>query len=366
VIYPFTPEIAAGLKVTEGQLGTLLSLRYGVSLGGPLFGAWADRVGHRRAMTIGLMLVSIGMGLIGLSEGLIGPGLGFIVSGVGSAIYIPALIAYMSDRTPYARRGRVLGTIELTWAISGMIGVPLMGVLLASRGWRAPFIALAAATLTCSGLTLILRNAPRLSTPGPHVQPLHGFKAILRNRSALAFVAAWFLVFFAFENIQISYGSWLEARFGLTATARGSLSTLFGVFELVASGSSSLLLDRIGKKRGVVGGLIVATLGYAILFALGSTALPWALAAISISFLGFEFSVVSGLSVMSELVPTARGTMLALAVSTGAVGRMAADPLGSALTANGAFVIVTSISLVAGIVNVILFATGVKEGHIAP
>ena len=162
VIYPFTPEIAAGLKISEAQLGTLLSLRYGVSLGGPLFGAWADRVGHRRAMTIGLLLVAVGMGLIGLSEGLIGPGLGFIISGIGSAIYIPALIAYMSDRTPYARRGRVLGTIELTWALSGMIGVPLMGVLLASHGWRAPFIALAAATLACAGLTLVLEETPHV------------------------------------------------------------------------------------------------------------------------------------------------------------------------------------------------------------
>ena len=361
VIYPYIPEVAAGLKITEGQLGTLMSLRYGVSLGGPLFGAWADRVGHRRAMTIGLLLVAIGMGVIGLSAGLIGPGLGFIISGIGSAIYIPALIAYMSDRTPYARRGRVLGAIELTWAISGMIGVPLMGALLSSQGWRAPFIGLAAATLICSGLTLLLKETPHNLAKGPRVRPLQGIKTIVRNRSALTFVAAWFLLFFAFENIQISYGSWLDAKFGLTITARGSISTLFGVFELLASGGSSLLLDRIGKKRGVVGGLIVATLGYAILFALGSRALPWALAAISISFLGFEFSVVSGLSVMSEQVPAARGTMLALAVSTGAIGRMVADPLGSALTANGAFSIVALISLVAGALNALVFATGVKE-----
>ena len=361
VIYPYVPEVAAGLKITEGQLGTLMSLRYGVSLGGPLFGAWADRVGHRRAMTIALLLVAIGMGLIGLSEGLIGPGLGFIISGLGSAIYIPALIAYMSDRTPYQRRGRVLGAIELTWAISGMIGVPLMGALLASHGWRAPFIGLAAAALICSGLTLLLKETLHALAKGLPVQPSQGFKAILRNRSALAFVAAWFLIFFAFENIQISYGSWLETQFGLTTTARGSISTLFGVFELMASGGSSLLLDRVGKKRGVVGGLIVATLGYAILFALGSTALPWALAAISIAFLGFEFSVVSGVSVMSELVPSARGTMLALAVSTGAIGRMLAASLGSALTANGAFTTVALISLAAGALNASVFAIGVKE-----
>ncbi|MBP7690032.1 MAG: MFS transporter [Thermoflexales bacterium] len=361
VIYPYVPEVAAGLKITEAQLGTLMSLRYGVSLGGPLFGAWADRVGHRRAMTIALLLVAVGTGLIGLSAGLIGPGLGFVVSGIGSAMYVPALIAYMSDRTPYQRRGRVLGTIELSWAISGMIGVPLMGALLASHGWRAPFIGLAAAVLICSGLTLLLKETPHALAKGSSGQFAPGFKAIVRNRSALAFVAAWFLIFFAFENVQISYGSWLETQYGLSTTARGSISTLFGVFELMASGGSSLLLDRIGKKRGVVGGLIVATLGYAILFTLGSTALPWALAAICIAFLGFEFSVVSGISVMSEQVPSARGTMLALAVSMGAVGRMVADPVGSALTAGGAFTTVALISLIAGALNASLFALGVKE-----
>lgn len=361
VIYPYVPEVAAGLKISETQLGTLMSLRYGVSLSGPLLGAWADRVGHRRAMTIALLLVAVGLGAIGFSEGLIGPGLGFIISGIGSAIYIPALIAYMSDRTPYQRRGRVLGTIELTWAISGMIGVPLMGALLASQGWRAPFIGLAAAALICSGLTLLLKETPHTPAREANGQFAAGFRAVVRNRSALAFVAAWFLVFFAFENIQISYGSWLEAQYGLSTTARGSISTLFGVFELIASGGSSLLLDRIGKKRGVTGGLAVATLGYGILLTLGSTALAWALIAICIAFLGFEFSVVSGLSVMSEQVPSARGTMLALAVSTGAIGRMVADPLGSALTASGAFSIVALISLIAGLLTVSLFALGVKE-----
>lgn len=361
VIYPYVPEVAAGLKITEGQLGTLMSLRYGVSLSGPLLGAWADRVGHRRAMTLALLLVAVGLGAIGFSEGLIGPGLGFVISGIGSAIYIPALIAYLSDRTAYQRRGRVLGTIELTWAISGMIGVPLMGALLASQGWRAPFIGLAAAALICSGLTLLLKETPHAPAREAHRPFAAGLRAVVRNRSALAFVAAWFLVFFAFENIQISYGSWLEAQYGLSTTARGSISTLFGVFELIASGGSSLLLDRIGKKRGVVSGLTVATIGYAILVTLGWTALGWALAAICVAFLGFEFSVVSGLSVMSEQVPAARGTMLALAVSTGAIGRMVADPLGSALTASGAFSIAALISLIAGLLNVSLFALGVKE-----
>lgn len=242
-----------------------------------------------------------------------------------------------------------------------MIGVPLMGALLASHGWRAPFIGLAAAAVICSGLTLFLNETPHALAKGSSGQFAPGFKAIVRNRSALAFVAAWFLIFFAFENIQISYGSWLETHYGLSTTARGSISTLFGVFELMASGGSSLLLDRIGKKRGVVGGLISRHAGLRDLVHARLDGAALGLGRDLHCLLGFEFSVVSGISVMSEQVPTARGTMLALAVSVGAVGRMVAAPLGSALTASGAFTTVALISLLAGGLNASIFAFGVKD-----
>lgn len=357
LVYPFMPEIAAGLKIGVDQLGALLSLRNGISIVGPLFGAWADRVGHRRAMIVGLLLVAIGMGLIGLSVGLIAPALGLIIAGAGSALYLPALLAYASERTPYRSRGRVLGAIELAWALSGMIGVPVMGLLIAPLGWRAPFVGLAVAAVSAAALTLILEEAPRDGTARPHFN----LGTVLRNRSALAFIAAWFLVFFAFEAMQVSYGSWLESRFGLDAAGRGSVQTLFGLFEIAASGGSTAFLDRLGKKRGVTGGLIVVVAGYLLLATLGQTALPWALASISLAFLGFEFSVVSGVSVMSELVPEARGTMLAFGASAGSVGRMAADIAGSAVMASVGFAAVALIAIAAGVLTVLVFALGVKE-----
>lgn len=357
LVYPFTPEIAAGLKIGVEQLGALLSLRNGVSIVGPLFGAWADRVGHRRAMTAGLLLVAVGMGLIGFSAGLIVPALGFVVAGAGSAIYLPALLAYASERTPYRSRGRVLGAIELAWALSGMIGVPVLGLLIAPLGWRAPFASIAAVTASCAALTLLLEEAPRDRT----ARPRFNFGAVLRNRSALAFIATWFLVFFAFESIQVNYGSWFEQQFELDATARGSVQTLFGVFEIAASGGSALFLDRLGKKRGVTAGLMVVVISYGLLAALGQTSLPWALASICLAFVGFEFSVVSGASVMSELAPAARGTMLAFGASAGSLGRMAADLVGSAVMVSAGFSTVALMSIVAGMLTVLVFALGVKE-----
>jgi len=358
LVYPFMPEIAKGLGVSIDQLGALVSLRNGIGIIGPVFGAMSDRIGHRRAMTLGLLALSIGLAIIGVSEGLAVPAIGLLLAGIGSAIYIPTLQAYVSERVPYQQRGRVLGAIELTWAAAGMAGVPVMGVLIGSLSWRAPFIGLAVGALACSVLTLLLEETP--PSQRAHVEPFK-FSSLLQHKSAMAFMLVWLLVFFAFENIQVSYGSWLEKQFGLSAADRGGTQTLFGIFEIAASAGSSAFLDRIGKKRGVIIGLIVVAIGYVMLASIASQALPLALISISVAFLGFEFSVVSGIPIMSEQIPEARGTMLALGVTAGSVGRMIADLTGSALTAGAGFTVAALVSLVAGVMTVIVFILGVKE-----
>jgi len=361
MVYPFLPEIAAGLRLPIEQVGALLSLRSGVGIISPLFGALSDRAGHRRSMSIGLVLLAIGLGVVGVGDGLLVPALGFVVFGVGTAVYIPSLQAYVSERVPYARRGRVLGAIELTWAMAGMIAVPLIGRLIEPLGWRAPFFGLAAAALACAALTLILPETPPAFRA--HGEPVK-LKSILRNRSAIAFLLVWALLFFSFENIQVGYATWFESHFGLSPSQRGMAQTLFGVFEIAASAGSSAFLDRIGKKRGVTGGLIAALLGYMMLTTIGPIDVRLALLSMGVAFLGFEFSVVSGIPIMSEQVREARGTMLALGMTASGLARMAAGVIGSALVAGPGFTTAATVSAVVGVLTVVIFVRGVREfGH---
>jgi predicted MFS family arabinose efflux permease len=357
MVYPFLPDIAKGLGISIEQMGGLIALRNGVGIVAPAFGAMSDRVGHRRSAMLGLVVLGIGLLITGVASGLGLAAIGFILTGIGSAIFIPTLLAYVSDRVPFVRRGRVTGAIEMTWGLAGMIGVPLMGVIITAIGWRAPFILLGIASFIGAGLMLLLEESK-----GRHIlRETLRFAALRQNRSALAFIATWFLVFFAFENIQVGYAAWLEQQFGLSTAARGTVQILFGVFEIAASLGSALFLDRIGKKRGVTGGLIVVLLGYGLLATLGSSALPIGLLAISIAFLGFEFSVVSGVPIMGEQVPAARGTMIALALTAGSVGRMIADWVGSALVGGAGFPVAALVSAVAAVMTVFVFTRWVRE-----
>ncbi|HET7087947.1 MAG TPA: MFS transporter, partial [Anaerolineae bacterium] len=185
--------------------------------------------------------------------------------------------------------------------------------------------------------------------------------SIFRNRSAIAFLLVWLLVFLSFENVQVGYASWFETQFGLSAQQRGMTQTLFGVFEIAASAGSSLFLDRIGKKRGVTGGLIILLMGYGMLVIFGPLALWLGLAAMSVAFLGFEFSVVSGLSIASEQVPQARGTMLALGVMMAGLGKMVGAVTGTALIAGAGFGAAALLSALLGAAAAGLFALFVRE-----
>lgn len=358
VVYPFLPELSAGLRAPVDQVGAVLSLRSGVGVLSPLFGILSDRIGHRRTMSASLMLLAIGLGAIGLSDALWMAATGFVVTGIATATYLPALLAYLSERTPYERRGRILGMLELTWALAGMIVVPALGALIGLFSWRAPFLALAIGATVCAALTLSLPETPaRLRAQAGAFR----IASIFRNRSAIAFLLVWLLVFLSFENVQVGYASWFETQFGLTAQQRGMTQTLFGVFEIAASAGSSLFLDRIGKKRGVTGGLIILLMGYGMLVIFGPLALWLGLAAMSVTFLGFEFSVVSGLSIASEQVPQARGTMLALGVMMAGLGKMVGAVTGSALIAGAGFRAAALVSALLGAAAVGLFALFVRE-----
>ena len=123
------------------------------------------------------------------------------------------------------------------------------------------------------------------------------------------------------ENVFIVYGAWLETRFGLTVTALGLASIVISLAELAAEGAAAGLVDRIGKRRAVLGGLLLNVLAYLVLPRVAGT-LGGALAGVVLMFLTFEFSIVCMLPLVSELAPGARGTFMALNVAAMSLGRM--------------------------------------------
>ncbi len=350
IVYPFLPVISRGLGVPLTAASFLLTLRALAGLSSPLFGPLSDRYGRRSLMLAGLGMLAVGAALLAGRPTYGVATVAFALFGLSKTAYDPAMQAYLGDAIPYHRRGRVLGITELSWSAAWLVGVPAAGFLIERAGWQSPFVALALLALV--GLLLtgrLLPDQPRQTPPiAPRCAEPPGSPLGLRpgkltaglrhNWSAWLSLAVGLLFMFAIENVFVVYGAWMEATFSLSVSALGVASSVIGIAEAVGEGASAGLVDRLGKKKAVLGGLLLNAGAYLLLPLLAGN-LASALAGLFVLFLAFEFSIVSSFPLISELAPGARGTLMALNVAAMSLGRMAGSLTAAPLWLHGDLVL---------------------------
>ena len=333
MVYPFLPVIARGLGVSLSDLALAVTARSSLGLASPILGSFADVIGRRRAMIFGLLLFGGSLLIVGAWPTLPALFASLILSAIAKLIVDPAVGAYLGDRVPYSRRGLAMALSEVSWSGAFLLGVPIAGWLIARAGWNSPFVLFALLGLGCA--VLLGRSVPS-DTPSPHERSSlrDGLRLVLGSRAALAALAVGLLISIANELVNIVFGAWLEGGFGLQVAALGAASAIIGVAELSGEGLVAGLADRLGKRRAVALGIMANAAACLALEPLGRS-LPGALAGLFLFYITFEFSLVSGIPLMSELVPAARATALAGNMGSHSAGRALGALAGPALFAGG-------------------------------
>jgi predicted MFS family arabinose efflux permease len=240
---------------------------------------------------------------------------------------------------PYHQRGLVIAITEVSWAGALLVGAPAIGQVIERWGWRAPFGVLAGlAAAGFVGLLLVLPSDNRRTSDLSAVPSFtHAFRLVLSNRTVIAALIVSFLMMAANEVLFIVYGAWMETGFALSVGRLGLATTVIGVAELLGEIGVGGLADRLGKHRSVAVGLALTAAAYAAL-PLVSVDLRSVLAGLFLLFVCFEFTVVSAIPLATELLPEARGTMMAVNVAALSLGRAVGAPLGTALWTRGGLV----------------------------
>lgn len=330
LVYAFLPALSRGLGVPLEALTNLISLRGALGLTAPAFGSLPDRLGRRKTLLLGLVVFVAGVALLGLFPSYFTFAVFIVAVASCKFMFDPALQAYLSDRTPYARRGLIIAFIELGWSGAALIGLPLVGFLIARGTWRTPFLPLAGAGLVAgAGLWLVLpRDAP---TRGGAAASGPGYWELIRRHPVvLAACCLGLLAGGANEIFNVVYATWLEQSFGLTVEQLGLSATVIGLAELVGEVLVMTLVDRLGKRRAVAVGMTVSAIAYTVMPFTGGS-LQLALAGLFFVFLAFEFTLVGSLPLLTELVPGARARVMSLNVALHAGGRMLGAIFGAAL-----------------------------------
>ena len=333
MVYPFLPAFGRGLGVDLWQLSLALTYRSVAGVFGPFLASIADSRGRKAGMLLGLTFFTGGAAVLGFWPSYLAFVAALVLTIMGNFVFIPSMQAYLGDRVPYSRRGMALAFTEFGWSLSFILGVPAMGFLIARWGWLAPFPFLAFLGL----LALILLSwllprdpAPQDGRPGLWAN----LRSVLRHYPALAGLGMGLLISAANEVVNLVFGVWMEDTFGLKITALGAAAAVIGISELGGESLASLLSDRLGKRLTVVVGLVLNSLAALSLPFLGRS-IPGALTGLFLFYITFEFSVVCSIPLMSEVLPSARATLMATFVASMSLGRAFGASLSAPLYVHG-------------------------------
>ncbi|MGZ5439272.1 MAG: MFS transporter, partial [Candidatus Aminicenantales bacterium] len=329
LVYPFLPVFARAFGVDLETMSLALSARSASGALGPLLAPFTDRHGRRFGLSLGLGLFATGAFLAFGGPTFLLFTVALVLMTMGKYVIDPSILAHLSDIVPYERRGRVLALTELSWSLAFILGVPAAGFLIVRFGWRSPFLALA--VLGLAGL-LVVRALPSggaLAVVGRgegDTAPAGGaghrasYKAVFRSPAALSGIAMILAVSMSNELVNFVFGVWLEDSFGLKLAALGATAAVIGVAEFGGEGLVVATVDRLGKTRALMIGL-AANAAAALVLPLAGRTMGTALAGLALFYLTFEYTVVSMLPVMSEILPQARATLLAFYAASFSVGR---------------------------------------------
>lgn len=330
MIYPFLPAFARGVGVDLGAVALAVTARAGLGLISPLFGALADRHGRRLTMIAGLLSFVTAMILVTLWPTYPALFVAVVLAGMGKLLFDPAMQAYIGDRVEYAQRGLAIAFTELSWSGAFLLGIPVLGWLIARTDtWQTPFPLLGGAALLAAAMLWSL-IPPDGMAGGGHPTLAQGIRLVLAHHAALAGLSVGLLISASNETIGIIYGAWLEDAFALKVAALGASAMVIGVAELAGEGAVAGFVDRIGKRRAVAGGIATNALTCLLLPALAFR-VETALVGLFLFYLTFEFAIVSSIPLMTELVPGARATLMAANVTAFSAGRMVGALIGPAL-----------------------------------
>jgi len=333
MVYPFLATFSRGLGVELWMISLALTLRAATGALGPFIASIADSRGRKSGMLVGMLLFVSGAVLMSFWPTYPAFVITLVLTILGNYLFIPSMQAYLGDRVPYQRRALALALTEYGWSLSSIIGVPVIGILIARWGWRAPFPFLALMGMLAIGALVWLVPGDARSTS--RNQGFWGnLRSVFTHGPALAGMATGFFVVAGNEVVNLVFGVWIEDTFAVKIAALGAASAVIGFSELGGESLVGLLTDRLGKSRAIGAGLFFNSLSALMLPILGRS-IPGALVGLFFFYLTFEFALVSTIPLMSEVLPSTRATLMAVYGSSVSLGRAAGDLLAPSLYTHG-------------------------------
>ena len=359
VMAPVLTQIASEFRITTGTAGLVVAA-YGAPgiVVAVVTGPYSDRFGRKRFLVTGSLIMGVFTLLSAFATSFAVLVAMRIIAGVGGSVIFPNVTATVGDNFPYRDRGSAMGTVIGLNTMAGVIGVPLAGILAEATSWRVS-VGLVGVLSIVAALLLLWKLHPAqtpLSESG--IREMH--RSIVTNRSALGAIGSSFLgalYWFTWATYIVVF---FENAFGLSQGVASILALTQGLGVLVGSQLGGRLGARIGHKPIVAGSVFISGV---LLLLQTNLALPLpATAVLNLllsAVIGARFA--SNTTLLTEQVPEARGTLLALSASVTSASIVVGAAIGGLLIDGAGFWALGAFCFVAAALAALVVWTFVRE-----
>lgn len=313
VLSPLGAILLKELDISTAQFGLVVSA-YAFSAGasGLLAAGFADKFDRKKLLLFFYAGFVVGTLLCGLAPNYHFLLMARIVTGIFGGVIGSISFAIITDIFPLQFRGRVMGFVQLAFAMSQVIGIPL-GLYLANLyNWHAPFLFIVGLSIII-GIVIFLYLKP--ITAHLHIQTkANAFKHLSNIFSTPAYLRA-----FAATTLLATGGFMLMpfgSAFGVhnLGIAMEQLPFLYmvtGVCMLLFSPMIGILSDKIGKYKMFIIGSAIASVMTVIYCNLGITPL-WIILVLNVLlFVGITGRMISASALMTAVPePQDRGAFM--------------------------------------------------------
>jgi predicted MFS family arabinose efflux permease len=318
VLSPLGAILMPKLKITPSQFAMVVSA-YAFSAGasGLLAAGFADKFDRKKLLMFFYAGFIAGTAFCALAQDYQFLLAARIVTGIFGGVIGSVSFAIVTDLFKMEVRGRVMGFLQMAFASSQVLGLPL-GLYLANLwGWHSPF-ALIVGVSVVAGICIVIYMKPidahlKIQTERNAFQ--HLAKTISKPDYLRAFAATTLLATGGFMLMPFA-SAFSVNNLGLTIHQLPLLYMVTGIFSMGTGPFIGKLSDSIGKYKVFVAGSVLTMIIVLIYCHLAITPL-WVVMIISVlMFTGVSSRIISSSALLSAVPePSDRGAFMGVNAS---------------------------------------------------
>ncbi len=266
VVAPTATGLGASLA-TAGVVAALLPV--GHILADVPAGAFADRVGDRRAMLAAGGVAALAFVVAAVAPHLLTFAAAVLALGAAAAVFNLARHSYLTEITPPLRRARVLSTLGGVHRIGQFVG-PFVGALVIHGGdVRGVYLLGAAAALAATSVLVVVRDDPTArpaatAATGPRRQPRLR-EVLSEHRALLTTLGTAVLLVAAVRGARQTVIPLWGEHLGLDPAVTSLVFGVAGGVDMLLFYPAGKVMDRMGRLWIGVPSMLVMAVALAVL-----------------------------------------------------------------------------------------------------